>query len=72
VKAVLVAPPINPHLMTTWGKRGFQLPADRLTLSVTSASTLSPMPSSACVALVDPNWCRNMEEEFVALIANNT
>jgi hypothetical protein len=41
--------------MTTWGKWGFQLPADILTLSVTSASTLSWVPSSICAALVDPN-----------------
>jgi hypothetical protein len=44
---------------------------DRLTLSATSVSTLSPVPSSACAALVDPNWHRTMEEEFAALIANN-
>jgi hypothetical protein len=45
---------------------------DRLTLSTTSASTLSLVPSSIHVALVDLNWCRAMEEEFAALIANNT
>jgi hypothetical protein len=48
------------------------LPADRLTLSATLASTLSPVPSSVRAALIDPNWCRAMEEEFVVLIANNT
>jgi hypothetical protein len=58
--------------MTTRSKRGFRLPVDRLTLSATSASTLSPVPSSVCAALVDPNWCRAMEEEFAALITNNT
>jgi hypothetical protein len=58
--------------MTTWAKRGFQLPADRLNLSATSASTLSPVPSSVRTALIDPNWRRAMEEEFAALIANNT
>jgi hypothetical protein len=30
------------------------------------------MPSSICVALTDPKWRHAMEEEFVALIANNT
>jgi hypothetical protein len=44
----------------------------RLTLSATSVSTLSPVPSSVRAALVDPNWRRAMEEEFDALIANNT
>jgi hypothetical protein len=58
--------------MTTLAKRGFRLLPDRLTLSATTASTLSPVPSSVCAALVDPNWCRAMEEEFAALITNNT
>jgi uncharacterized membrane protein len=58
--------------MTTWAKRGFRLLADRLTLSATSASTLSSVPSSIRAALIDPNWCRAMEEEFAALIANNS
>jgi uncharacterized membrane protein len=58
--------------MTTRAKRGFRLLANRLTLSATSASTLSPVPSSVRVALIDPNWRRAMEEEFAALIANNT
>jgi hypothetical protein len=66
-----VAPLVNPHLMTMWGKRGFRLPANRLTLSATSASTLSSVPSSVRAALVNPNWRRAMEEEFAALIANN-
>jgi hypothetical protein len=52
------------------GKAG--LPADRLTLSATSASTLSLVPSSVRATLVDPNWRRAMEKEFAALIANNT
>jgi hypothetical protein len=30
------------------------------------------VPSSIHAALVDPNWRRAMEEEFAALIANNT
>jgi hypothetical protein len=58
--------------MTTRAKRGFRLLADRLTLSATSTSTLSPVLSSIRATLVDPNWRRAMEEEFAALIANNT
>jgi hypothetical protein len=58
--------------MTTRGKRSFRLPTDRLTLLATSASTLSLVPSYVCTALVDPNWCHIMEEEFDALVANNT
>jgi hypothetical protein len=55
--------------MTMWAKWGFQLPADRLTLSATWASILSPVPSSIHATLIDPNWRRAMEEEFTALIA---
>jgi hypothetical protein len=67
-----VEPLVNPHPMTTLTKRGFWLPADRLTLLATSVPTLSPMPSSVCTTLTDLNWHRTMEEEFAALITNNT
>jgi hypothetical protein len=45
---------------------------DRLTLSATSASIVLPVPSSVRAALIALNWHRAMEEEFAALIANNT
>jgi hypothetical protein len=67
-----VAPLVNPHPMTTWGKRGFRLLADRLILLATLPSILSSVPSSIRATLVDPNWRRAMEEKFAALIANNT
>jgi hypothetical protein len=67
-----VAPSVNPHPMTTRVKRGFWLLVDRLTLSATSVSTLSPVSSSVHVALIDLNWHCAMEEEFAALIINNT
>jgi hypothetical protein len=35
-------------------------------------STLLSVPSSVRASLVDPIWRRTMEEEFAALIANNT
>jgi hypothetical protein len=72
VKAILVAPPVNPHLMTMRVKRGFWLSTDRLTQLVTSVPTLSPVPSSIRAALIDPNQPHIMEEEFAALITNNT
>jgi hypothetical protein len=72
VKVVPVAPSVNPHPMTTWAKQGFRLPTNRLTLSATSTSSLSSVPSSVHAALIDLNWHRAMEEEFAALIANNT
>jgi hypothetical protein len=53
-------------------KRGFRIPADKLSLSATSSSTLSPVPTSVRATLTDPSWRRAMEEEYDALIANNT
>jgi hypothetical protein len=67
-----VAPPINPHLMTTWAKWGFWLWTDKLTLLSTSSSSLSPVPTSVHATLTDPSWRRPMEEEYDALITNNT
>jgi hypothetical protein len=67
-----MTPPINPHPMTTRVKRGFRLPADKLTLSTTSSSSLSPMPTSVHAALANPLWCHVMEEEYDALITSNT
>jgi hypothetical protein len=58
--------------MTTRTKRGFRLPTDRLTLSVTSSSPLSPVLTSVHAALANPSWCRAMEEDYDALISNNT
>jgi hypothetical protein len=54
--------------MTTWAKRGFWLPADKLTLLATSLSPLSLVPTSIHAALADPSWHRAMEEEYDALI----
>jgi hypothetical protein len=72
MKVVPVAPLVNPHPMTTWVKRGFRIPSDKLSLSTTTSSTLSPVPTSVRTALTDPSWRRAMEEEYDALIANNT
>jgi hypothetical protein len=58
--------------MTTRVKRGFQLPSDKLTLSATSSLPLSLVPTSVYAALTDPSWRCAMEEEYDALIANNT
>jgi hypothetical protein len=67
-----VAPSIDPHPITMRVKRGFRIPADKLSLSATSSSTLSPVPTSVRATLTDPSWRRAMEEEYDALIANNT
>jgi hypothetical protein len=67
-----VAPLVNPHVMTMRAKQGFQMLADKLTLSATSWSSLSPVPTSIRTALTDLSWCRAMEEEYAALITNST
>jgi hypothetical protein len=72
VKVVPMAPQVNPHPMTTRAKRGFWLPVDKLTLSGTPSSPLSLVPISVRATLADPSWRRAMEEEYDALITNNT
>jgi hypothetical protein len=65
--------PENPHQMITRDKSGFRVVPDRLVLTVAiSSPTPSPIPSSACAALVDPHWCAAMEEEYGALISNGS
>ncbi|KAG8076100.1 hypothetical protein GUJ93_ZPchr0006g44468 [Zizania palustris] len=65
--AVPVAPVVNSHSMTTRGKHGFRQP------SLFHASTTpSPIPNTYRSALADPNWRAAMEEEFSALMSNNT
>jgi hypothetical protein len=70
---VPVTPLDNPHRMITRGKTDFRVVPDRLVLTVVTPSpTPFPIPSSAHVALVDPNWRVAMEEEYNALISNGT
>jgi hypothetical protein len=50
-------------------------PVDRLILAADTTATppdASPVPSSVRIALADPHWCRAMEEEYAALLANHT
>jgi hypothetical protein len=69
---LIIAAPINPHPMTTWVKRGFRLPTDKLMLLTISSSPLSPVPTSIRIALIDPSWRCAMEEEYDTFITNNT
>jgi hypothetical protein len=70
---VPVTPPENPYRMITRGKTGFRVVPDRLVLTAaTSSPTPSPIPSFACAVLVDPHWRAAMEEEYGALISNET
>jgi hypothetical protein len=46
---------------------------DRLILAATTTSlTPSPIPSSICAAVADPNWRAAMEDEYGALMSNGT
>jgi hypothetical protein len=44
----------------------------RVLVATTGDSQVSPVPSSVRTALLDPHWRREMEEEYVALVANQT
>ncbi|WVZ49277.1 hypothetical protein U9M48_000649 [Paspalum notatum var. saurae] len=67
--AVPALPVVNTHGMRTRAKSGFLQP--RMTLHA-AADTISAVPSSYRRALDDPLWRRAMEDEFQALISNNT
>jgi hypothetical protein len=64
-----VTPLVNPHRMVTRAKDGFRMATKPFTFS---ASTSSPIPSSVCAALADPNWRAAMEDEYGALMSNGT
>jgi hypothetical protein len=57
--------------MCTRAKSSFHLPVNHLNLSATTIS-LSPLPKSHKSALLDPNWAAAMNDEFQALLANQT
>jgi hypothetical protein len=63
--------PGHVHPMVTRWAAGVLQPIERLVLSTTTSSALSPEPSSVRVALADPSWQRAMEE-YEALQANHT
>jgi hypothetical protein len=44
----------------------------RVLAATTGDSPVSPVPSSVRTALLDPHWRRAMEEEYAALVANQT
>lgn len=56
--------------MITRTRAGIFLPNKRYTNL--TASSISPVPTSVHAALRDPNWRKAMQEEFDALIGNNT
>jgi hypothetical protein len=64
-----VTPPVNPHRMVTRAKDGFRMATQPFTFT---ASTPSPIPSSVRAGLADPNWRATMEDEYGALMSNET
>jgi len=62
--------PRHVHLMVTRHAAGTLQP--RALAAMPGDSQVSPVPSSVHEASLDPHWCRAMEEENVALLANQT
>jgi hypothetical protein len=67
---VLHRDPMHIHPMVTRRAVSVLRPIDRLVLTTSSSTTLSPESSSVRSALADPNWQRSMEYE--ALQMNHT
>jgi histone deacetylase 1/2 len=57
---------VNQHRMVTRAKQGLWFPAAYV------AEPISPIPKSYCSALADPHWRAAMEEEYGAMLSNNT
>jgi histone deacetylase 1/2 len=57
---------VNQHSMATRGKVQFCQPATLL------STVVSPISKTYRSALADPNWCAAMEDEYAALLSNNT
>jgi hypothetical protein len=64
--AVPIAPVINQHPMATRGKMGFRQP------TIFHTAAVSPIPKTHRSVLADPNWRAAMEDEYAALLSNNT
>jgi hypothetical protein len=56
--------------MRTRAKSGFRKPVHRINLSDTP--TLTPLPKTYKTTLLDPNWASTMNNEYQALLANDT
>jgi hypothetical protein len=67
---LLYRDPRHVHLMVTRHAAGTLPP--RVLAATPGDSQVSPVPSSVRTALLDPHWHRAMEEEYAALVANQT
>jgi hypothetical protein len=64
--------PHHVHPMVMRRSAGVLCLVGRLVLTTATATPPSYVPSPVRSALVDPHWCRAMEEEYEALMANYT
>jgi hypothetical protein len=65
--------PCSIHPMATCHADGVTKPVDRLQLSpAATPPTLFPVSTSVRSTLAVPHWHRTMDEEYVALLSNNT
>jgi hypothetical protein len=62
--------PRHVHLMVTWHAAGTLPP--RVLAATCGDSQVSPVPSFVRTTLLDPYWRGAMEEEYAALVANQT
>jgi hypothetical protein len=63
----------HSHTMVTRRSADVTLkPAERLNLSATTSTVISPIPADYHSALANPYWRATMQEEFQALIDNDT
>lgn len=59
--------------MVTRGKLGKFHPNPKYAnLATTTTTNISPLPKSVHAALRDPHWLTAMQEEYMALMANQT
>jgi hypothetical protein len=73
VTAMPMTPPVNLHHVVTRAKAGFRMPREPLVLTATTTATPpSPILTSICATLADPNWRAAMEEEYGGLLSNGT
>ncbi|XP_021991646.1 uncharacterized mitochondrial protein AtMg00820-like [Helianthus annuus] len=58
--------------MTTRLKAGITKPKHPINLHTSTSPTISPIPKSHLTALTDPHWQEAMNDEYRALMENNT
>jgi hypothetical protein len=65
------APDLSHHMVTR-AKAGQFFPNKKYTMVAATVTALSPVPTTVCKALADPNWWAAMWSECDALLTNRT